>query len=171
MENITNKKYLELILLIDDYETKLLEKGLLKLGLVRKPKFELDVFIQLLIDRWINKYETFNMEGVVTDGKRLHRSIDDIYRITKYYKPEVTLLDIIRVLVLKIQSKEVRTLFCKNIMKRTYFTKIEDYNRGYWTNGITFDFKIHNEETEGDDNFEEFNLINFAKLVKYETKQ
>ena len=171
MENITKKKYIELILLINDYETKLLEKGLLKLGLVRKPKFELDTFIQLLIDRWVNKYETFNMEGIITDGKKLHRSIDDIYRITKYYKPEVTLLDVIRVLVLKIQNKEVKTLFCKNIMKRTYFTKHVAYDRGYWSNCITLDFKVPQEEPLEMDTFQEFNLINFAKLVKYETEQ
>lgn len=49
-----------------------------------------------------------------------HSSITDIFKITKYYRPETRILDVYSSLLQRISDCDVRSWICKDIKKRTY---------------------------------------------------
>lgn len=141
---------------IFDKERK--EEGELFLkGLRKKGTETLEEFIRAFFTKYNNEKATYIFKKDKSDelfcdvGRR--RSLQDLYKICKYYYPDCKLREIKEILNYWMQEKTLRCTFCSQVLKEVYFTcspenfKVrtkEESNQdetGLWVNEIT----EHNE--------------------------
>lgn len=92
----------------------------------------LEVFVQNLIDNYVNNYDTHSCKtNELQCPKEKHRSFGDLYCICKYYYPSLSAKKLKKILNLKYANGLIRSLNCTNINKVTYFTTLSQFNRGY----------------------------------------
>jgi len=116
-------------------EQTFIEKGLLHFKEVLKEEINIKIeeFIVKLLKEHIPKYSTYCINnGVLDTVANKNRSFEDIFRITKYYYPEIKLNELYAILMLMVHNTEetgIRTLCCGSIHKITFFHKtIRDYS-------------------------------------------
>lgn len=129
MSYLKNSKYKKEILLINE----LVDKNLLKMDCeVIKPK-TFKLFLIKLIDYYVNYYNTLNSKtNEITCGKGKHRSIMDLYKISKFYYPKLTFHKLFYTLVtLNKDPKKIYSLYCEDIKRIVCFTKNSEFNQGH----------------------------------------
>lgn len=136
--------------IIKDYEKRITKDGLLSLkgyALYEGIK-EPHVFIHEFIKTINYQHYTIDSDNRITCGLGRRRSIGDIYLITKYYFPKVTLGEVVNILHTLCENETVHGHYCYDINK--------------------FVFKnIVNVPTRGTENVDKDTLISFEQLVKY----
>lgn len=156
--DITKEKFLEVI---DNKELEYLEKGLLYFGEANIDNtVDIPTFLQELINNYVNHNYTYDINNNITDEKALHRSIEDIFRITKYYYPDITLKELLTELLKLQRDDKIRSLFCNDILKRTYFTKNTEFSRDYGWEYVNSSVRYYECKFE-----DHFNLYNFNKYL------
>lgn len=84
-------------------------------------------FLLNFITLYNEKYYT--VEGSTTIcAPKYARSIEDIYRITKFYYPKITLRIIMTHLTEWVKSEDMNVLFCSAIKKRVFNIKYTQFN-------------------------------------------
>lgn len=111
----------EIIEKINQAEEKFLKKGLLKFQENIFPESKLDDFLVFLIKEQIPSYPTFLEDNKLDLEEGRHRSIEDIFRITRFYK-NVSLLEVIESLMQFSEEGKLYKLWCRDIEKITFFT-------------------------------------------------
>jgi hypothetical protein len=98
----------------------------------------IEVFVQNLIDNYVNYYETYSCKTNLRQcEKRKHRSFGDLYCICKYYYPSLSPKQLKKILNNKVDKGLLCSLRCHNINKTTYFTADVQFRRNYG-NWLTF---------------------------------
>jgi hypothetical protein len=112
---------------------KISKKGLLyfdniSIEHVRDIDKNVETFLQKFFKRNDKHTTRYYSTGRIQCYKECRRSVEDIYRITKYYFPNVRLIEILAFLVNNIGNKGLRlsTDRCDVILKQVYFK--EPYN-------------------------------------------
>ncbi len=126
------------------------EKQLIDLGLLRiKPFMKKNIAKLQLKDfilKFINEYNedkdkaTFNILDLIKDSNckaqcvpKARRSGSDIFRICKYYYPECSLEEVMKILHIMGDKELIRSSMCSMIRKRVYYIANGDpevYNKG-----------------------------------------
>lgn len=126
IENYSNKK-------LKQIEVYLLELGLLRLNRVKKNQFvgvSLEDGISFLINL-MNRDPHYTI-SIKTRKKQCNpmrrRSQGDLFRIIKYYYPNVTFKEVRSCLFKMVNTKTLRTNYCRDIEKRVFF------RFAYWNN-------------------------------------
>lgn len=96
-------------------------------GYIHDEKISSENFILNLIIHYNEKYYTMQETKSIC-GPKLARSIEDIYRITKSYYPQITLTIIMTHLTKWVLEKRINVLFCKEIKKRVFNIKFTQFN-------------------------------------------
>lgn len=107
-----------------EVEKKYIDSGLLKLpeGAPVDASLPLEEFLLNLVKVWNRKFPTIDAKSEkFTEPEDKHRSIEDLFRITKFYKPEVTLQEVCKALFDLRECKKLHSLYCGNISKITFF--------------------------------------------------
>lgn len=113
-------------------------------------QFILDVI--LIYNVQLSTLDSIESSYIIQDR---HRSIEDIFRITKYYFTEVTLLEVVVILFNLNITKKVRILGCGNINKITFYPHkryddcLEIYKKQYNQYYITKERDIKRESRIG----------------------
>lgn len=102
---------------------KLKKEPIRLIGVLKKRKEPLDIFIKTFFTKWNLNRDTIyvNTKAVQTEANK-RRSLADIFMLCRYYYPECTLLDVIKVLYIKIvDTKDFRSSYCFKIQKRVWY--------------------------------------------------
>lgn len=97
-------------------------------------------------------------------GKR--RSLGDIFRICRYYYPQITLEEVFDALYERIRDKKANTSYCNQTHRRMYYNTEVDYGGNIYNKDTTDEFgmiwkdypvkeEIKYEEDEDDDDDED----------------
>lgn len=136
---------------LEQVEKLFIEQGLLRFSPLVEIEKELPLseFLMKLINVWNRLNHTFKAKGRIFDEfhaeteKDKHRSIEDIFRITKYYKHEVTLEEIVTTLFDLWQEKKLYSLYCGHIKRVTFFPCKHLYG-----NNLTMEHEVMNDYIE-----------------------
>lgn len=101
------------------------------------PRFKLNGYthIEQTSEEFINNFiKVYNEKYYTTENDKnvcapkMARSIEDIYRITKTYYPQLTLRSIMIHLAKGVTNKKFNVLFCNAIKKRVFNIKFTQFN-------------------------------------------
>jgi len=120
-------------------------KGLLK----RRREKSVEHFLPVFFGRYNVELDTIYTEnGEIQTIANRRRSLGDIYQICKYYYPNLTILELLRLLYNEeyLRENNIGTSFCYTINKRVWYhserplifnTDVEDEYGRTWANWIS----------------------------------
>lgn len=112
---------------LETFEKGLLEEGLLKFKGIKKENMCLQTmsykgFIETALTAFNPNVSTLYADNNSKQcSKAKRRSAGDIFRITKYYYPQVTLKQVLNSLSSLALNKKIRSSMCEMINKRVYY--------------------------------------------------
>ncbi len=119
---------------IKEYQKELDKQNLLYLSEHFKSDSFLGIDLKRFIKDFLYSYNKSNTTrscpyGYQQCDRNRRRSLGDIYRICKYYYPNITLLQVLKVLIDLLNSRKIGTCFCGTIRKQVYYTNnMEQYD-------------------------------------------
>jgi hypothetical protein len=137
--------------LISPIETKIKSKYTRTLrldsGILKNRKESINIFLEKFFTKWNLEKNTIyadTKEIQTVSGRR--RSLGDIYSICKYYYPNITLEEIIKILINNINTKSGwRTSYCSQTnMRMYYYTSLKE--NGYIDKGTKDEFGLTYEQ-------------------------
>lgn len=97
------------------------EEGLIKMNdefsLIEKTPKE---FIFNVIDKYSDREATYNLDGSWQCSGGVYRSTGDIFRLTKYYFPKITLRQVLKFLYQLTKENIIYPSYCDRINKRVW---------------------------------------------------
>lgn len=119
----------------------------------RKIKFNNEIKIESLDNVYnslfyknynISNEPTYYIKGLLHCESRKARSIDDFFRISKFYFPKMNVKTMITFLKFKYEEEvskdnHMRLFFCNNIRKYNFHGLVR--SNGYYVNVLTYNFK------------------------------
>lgn len=91
------------------------------------------LFIKKFIHYFNNEYSTYSSLERYPEkicGVYRRRSLGDIYLITKYYFPKITVLETLQILCILMKTKEINGSYCRTINKFVFHNERNNY-RGH----------------------------------------
>jgi len=124
-------------------ERTFIDKGLLHFAEEVDNSKRLPAFLLDLVLIYCSLYDTLNSDNNIDTVRGKHRSVEDLFRITKYYYPEVTLLEVMTELTAHARANSLFALPCSNIKKFTFFPpKSRGYGQFYAQRGLRDDIDV-----------------------------
>lgn len=106
-------------------------------------------FVKAFFTKYNNQYDTiYASNGKLHTGKGLRRTFQDVFLITYYYFPKVSLTKLYLKLVTLLNEGVIVSAICDKLHKRVYRAKIS-YDKGNFFNGpmtdeYGVDFEMYN---------------------------
>jgi hypothetical protein len=120
--------------LLLEMQEKILEKPLLKIAMYNDQNsfnnLELNNFIDIILSK-LQFNNSLTLENKLQCEPYRNRSLEDIFLIAKYYRPDITLKEVRKGLFNLLNNCKIATLMCPNINKRVYFKDIFKYTKSY----------------------------------------
>jgi hypothetical protein len=115
---------------LKDAEKRFIDSGLLHFKEDISLKDNLSTFIYVLIDDYFKHYYTLDKDNKSTCAPAKNRSIEDLYRTTKYYY-DCTLEEVLVCVYLLIMEGKLNTMRCPDIEKIVFWTGQRNYDSSY----------------------------------------
>lgn len=91
-------------------------------GYKHDPLLSVDNFVTLLItDLFVNRNTSEKKRATIQCEKGKNRSFGNVYRLVKFYYPDISVKELYRILVDGTFRDDYRTLYCADVNKRIFY--------------------------------------------------